>query len=155
MYVEVAGFFGDLLVGFLSTILKSCKHSLYIYFILAIGGIILYFAQDGGSVQRFLLDMPHPSIQHRLFCLDCNDSGRAKFGTNLRATVATAAPNMVRGSLPLMMLLFPGLGHIPHYLRGCGHHRSDCDELIVYCGNLVGRDVWERSGLCRELNLAK
>jgi MFS transporter, putative metabolite:H+ symporter len=29
-----------------------------------------------------------------------------QFGTNLRATAATTAPNMVRGSLPLMLLIF-------------------------------------------------
>ena len=38
------------------------------------------------------------------------------FGTNLRATAATTAPNMVRGSLPLIIILFkyltPGFGYI-------------------------------------------
>ena len=32
-----------------------------------------------------------------------------QFGTNLRATAATTAPNMVRGSLPLLNLLFLNL----------------------------------------------
>ena len=32
-----------------------------------------------------------------------------QFGTNLRATAATTIPNMVRGSLPLLLLLFKGL----------------------------------------------
>ena len=32
-----------------------------------------------------------------------------QFGTNLRATAATTAPNMVRGALPLMNLLFLNL----------------------------------------------
>ena len=31
------------------------------------------------------------------------------FGTNLRATAATTVPNMVRGSLPLIILLFKSL----------------------------------------------
>ena len=38
------------------------------------------------------------------------------FGTNLRATTATTVPNMVRGSLPIMLMLFtalkPGFGYI-------------------------------------------
>ena len=38
------------------------------------------------------------------------------FGTNLRATAATTVPNMVRGSLPLLLILFnylkPGFGYI-------------------------------------------
>jgi hypothetical protein len=32
--------------------------------------------------------------------------GAEHFGTNLRATAATTIPNMVRGSLPLMNILF-------------------------------------------------
>jgi hypothetical protein len=39
-----------------------------------------------------------------------------QFGTNIRATVATTVPNMVRGSLALVSLLFaslqPSLGYI-------------------------------------------
>ncbi len=37
--------------------------------------------------------------------------GAEQFGTNLRATAATTIPNMVRGSLPVMLLLFNGLQH--------------------------------------------
>jgi hypothetical protein len=32
--------------------------------------------------------------------------GAEQFGTNLRATAATTIPNMVRGSLPLLNILF-------------------------------------------------
>ena len=35
--------------------------------------------------------------------------GAEQFGTNLRATAATTIPNMVRGSLPLINLLFKNL----------------------------------------------
>lgn len=38
-----------------------------------------------------------------------------QFGTNLRATAATTVPNMVRGSLPLMLLLFNWLQHYTTY----------------------------------------
>jgi hypothetical protein len=41
--------------------------------------------------------------------------GAEQFGTNLRATAATTIPNMVRGSLPLMLLLFNGLQHFFAY----------------------------------------
>jgi len=39
------------------------------------------------------------------------------FGTNLRATVATTAPNFARGMLPLITLLFTGLMHWFSYLQ--------------------------------------
>lgn len=32
-----------------------------------------------------------------------------QFGTNLRATAAVTIPNMVRGALPLILLMFKGL----------------------------------------------
>ena len=35
--------------------------------------------------------------------------GAEQFGTNLRATAATTIPNMVRGSLPLIIILFKSL----------------------------------------------
>jgi hypothetical protein len=35
--------------------------------------------------------------------------GAEQFGTNLRATAATTIPNMVRGSLPLLNLMFLNL----------------------------------------------
>ncbi|MEO5944534.1 MAG: MFS transporter, partial [Ferruginibacter sp.] len=40
-----------------------------------------------------------------------------QFGTNLRATAATTVPNMVRGALPLMLLLFNGLQHYTDYVN--------------------------------------
>jgi MFS transporter, putative metabolite:H+ symporter len=40
-----------------------------------------------------------------------------QFGTNLRATATTTAPNMVRGALPLMLLLFNGLQPSFSYLH--------------------------------------
>ena len=40
-----------------------------------------------------------------------------QFGTNLRSTATTTAPNMVRGSLPLMLLLFNGLQPAYSYLQ--------------------------------------
>jgi hypothetical protein len=38
-----------------------------------------------------------------------------QFGTNLRATAATTVPNMVRGSLPLMLILFNWFQHYFSY----------------------------------------
>jgi len=41
-----------------------------------------------------------------------------QFGTNLRATAATTVPNMVRGALPLMILLFKSLRETAGYIKG-------------------------------------
>ena len=39
-----------------------------------------------------------------------------QFGTNLRATAATTVPNMVRGSLPLIILFFKWLRSFNSYV---------------------------------------
>ena len=41
-----------------------------------------------------------------------------QFGTNLRATAATTVPNMVRGALPLMILLFKWLRETSGFITG-------------------------------------
>jgi hypothetical protein len=40
-----------------------------------------------------------------------------QFGTNLRATAATTIPNMVRGALPLILLLFNWLQNFTSYVN--------------------------------------
>jgi hypothetical protein len=40
-----------------------------------------------------------------------------QFGTNLRATAATSIPNMVRGALPLILLLFNWLQGFTSYAQ--------------------------------------
>ena len=40
-----------------------------------------------------------------------------QFGTNLRATAATTVPNMVRGALPLMLILFNALQQFTNYVN--------------------------------------
>ena len=46
--------------------------------------------------------------------------GAEQFGTNLRATAATTIPNMVRGFLPLTLILFNALRQATDYITGSG-----------------------------------
>lgn len=41
-----------------------------------------------------------------------------QFGTNLRATAATTVPNMVRGALPLIIILFKSLREATDFITG-------------------------------------
>jgi putative MFS transporter len=41
-----------------------------------------------------------------------------QFGTNLRATAATTVPNMVRGALPLIIMLFKWLRETTDFITG-------------------------------------
>ena len=69
--------------------------------------------------------------------------GVEQFGTNLRASAAISIPNMVRGSLPLLLLLFKFNRHLfQDYLTGvfCQSQQS----LSQFVGN-EQKNTWSGS----------
>jgi len=105
MYLYLAIGIGDFAVGWLSERLQSRKKTLFIFLGITMFFTLLYFLQRGGSADTFYL-----------LCLGMGfgagfnvvylTMGVEQFGTNLRASAAISIPNMVRGSLPLLLLLF-------------------------------------------------
>jgi MFS transporter, putative metabolite:H+ symporter len=108
MFAYVAISIGDILVGFLCQWLKSRKKGLFVFYILCIIFGFLFFSQinNNDSTMYFLCAMLGFSTG---FWAIFVTMGAEQFGTNLRATAATTIPNMVRGSLPLLNLLFLNL----------------------------------------------
>jgi MFS transporter, putative metabolite:H+ symporter len=111
MLQYVALGFGDLSAGLLSNYLKSRKKTLLIFYGIAAIFILLFFVTEGGgsSTNMYLICMglgfgSGISVQYITMSAE-------QFGTNLRATAAISIPNMVRGCLPLIILLF-------QFLRG-------------------------------------
>jgi len=115
MLAYVAISIGDLLIGYLSHELKSRKKALYIFYAITAMGIILYFCQANGSLTGMYLICMLMGFGTGFWALFVTMAAE-HFGTNLRATAATTVPNMVRGSLPLIIILFkylvPGCGYI-------------------------------------------
>jgi MFS transporter, putative metabolite:H+ symporter len=105
MFAYVFISIADLLIGFVSHWLKSRKKALFIFYFLTVIGIVLYFTQQGGSASTMYIICAFLGFGTGFWALFVTMSAE-QFGTNLRATAATTAPNMVRGSLPLMLLLF-------------------------------------------------
>jgi hypothetical protein len=105
-YVAIA--IGDVLIGFVSQALKSRKKALFIFYGLTIIGMVLYFRQDGGSADNMYLICAFLGFSTGFWAIFVTMAAE-HFGTNLRATAATTVPNMVRGALPLMTMLFKGL----------------------------------------------
>lgn len=102
-YASIA--IGDMLVGVVSQYFKSRKKALLLYYMLTIVGLILFFSGYNNS------DMSMYSICALLgfstgFWAIFVTMGAEQFGTNLRGTAATTIPNMVRGALPLINMLF-------------------------------------------------
>jgi MFS transporter, putative metabolite:H+ symporter len=105
MFQYLAIAFGDLSVGLLSQKLKSRKKSLFIFYGITILFIVLFFLQKGGSATTFYLICAGLGYGTGFTVVYITMSAE-QFGTNLRATAAISIPNMVRGALPLIILLF-------------------------------------------------
>ena len=113
MYAYVCISVADLLVGFVSHWLKSRKKTLFIFFGLTIISIVLYFNQQNGTPEGMYMICAAMGFATGFWALFVTMAAE-QFGTNLRATATTTAPNMVRGSLPLMILLFKWLQTVTH-----------------------------------------
>ncbi|MFD2873782.1 MFS transporter [Mucilaginibacter ximonensis] len=116
LYMAIAA--GDFSVGWLSQRLQSRKKTLFIFYAIAILFTILYFLQHNGSPTWFYIICMGLGYGAGLNVVYITSSVE-QFGTNLRASAGISIPNMVRGTLPLMILLFKGLRvFFGNYLTG-------------------------------------
>ena len=118
MYQYLAIAFGDLSVGLLSQYLRSRKKALFIFYGITIVFTVLYFLQQGGTASQFYLICAGLGYGTGFSVVYITMSAE-QFGTNLRASAAISIPNMVRGALPLILLLFRGMRELTgSYLTG-------------------------------------
>jgi MFS family permease len=108
MFAYVGISIGDITIGFVSQWLKSRKKALYIFYALTILFISLFFAQSGGSNDQMYWICAGLGFATGFWAIFVTMAAE-QFGTNLRATAATTVPNVVRGALPLIIILFKGL----------------------------------------------
>lgn len=102
MYAYAAISIGDLLIGLVSRALKSRKHALYIYYVITIAGIIWFFNLRGATVSELYMACALLGFGTGFWATFVTMAAE-QFGTNIRATVATTVPNMVRGSLAIIV----------------------------------------------------
>jgi predicted MFS family arabinose efflux permease len=108
-YVALA--LGDVSAGLLSNYLKSRKKTLLIFYSITAIFIALFFGlKGGGSAFNMYLLCMGLGFGSGISVVYITMSAE-QFGTNLRATAAISIPNLVRGFLPLILLLF-------QFLRG-------------------------------------
>ena len=108
MYAYAAISIGDILIGFVSQWFKSRKKALYVFYFLTAIGVVWYFNLDGANVSELYLACALLGFGTGMWAIFVTMAAE-QFGTNIRATVATTVPNMVRGSLVLISLLFTWL----------------------------------------------
>ena len=103
-YVALAA--GDMSAGLFSNYIKSRKKTLLIFYAITSVFIFLFFAlKGGGSAFNMYLICMGLGFGSGISILYITMSAE-QFGTNLRATAAISIPNLVRGFLPLMVILF-------------------------------------------------
>lgn len=96
---------GGIVIGLLSQQLKSRKKAMYIFYCLTIISGLLFFSPMNNSNTTMYLICGMLGFSVGFWSIFVT-VGAEQFGTNIRATAATTIPNIVRGALPLMNLLF-------------------------------------------------
>jgi len=102
-YVGIA--IGDITIGLVSQYFKSRKKALLLFYLLTTACLVLFFSSLNNSDARMYGVAGLLGFSTGFWAIFVT-MGAEQFGTNLRATAATTIPNMVRGALPLINLLF-------------------------------------------------
>ena len=105
MFAYAAISLGDMFVGLVSQYFKSRKKALMLYYGLCIIGLVLFFSSYNNSDTSMYALCAFLGFSTGFWAIFVT-MGAEHFGTNLRATAATTIPNMVRGALPLINMLF-------------------------------------------------
>ncbi len=108
MFAYAAIAIGDILIGLISQYFKSRKKALYLFYGFTIVGLILFFSPLNNSDTAMYIICTWLGFSTGFWAIFVT-MGAEQFGTNLRATAATTIPNMVRGALPLINMMFLGL----------------------------------------------
>jgi putative MFS transporter len=116
MFAYAAISIGDISVGLISQLLKSRKKALYLFYALTIIGLIWFFNLQGKSPSSLYAACALLGFGTGFWAIFVTMAAE-QFGTNIRATVTTTVPNMVRGALTPVSLLFVGLQPSMGYLK--------------------------------------
>lgn len=105
MFAYAAIAVGDILIGFVSQYFKSRKKALLLFYLLCTASLALFFSNMNSSDTSMYLICALLGFSTGFWAIFVT-MGAEQFGTNLRATAATTIPNVVRGALPLINLMF-------------------------------------------------
>jgi MFS family permease len=127
MYSYIGLAVGDLVSGFISQALRSRKKVVFLYVVVTTGMILIYLFTPGRSVFNFYLTCFLLGVSIGYWALFVTMAAE-QFGTNLRSTVATSAPNFIRGMVVPLTLGF-------RYMR---EQLGGGESAVVYGALVVG-----------------
>ena len=99
---------GDILIGLISQYFKSRKKALLLFYSFTILSLLFFFSSYNQSNTTMYVACAALGFSTGFWAIFVT-MGAEQFGTNLRATAATTIPNMVRGALPLINMMFLNL----------------------------------------------
>lgn len=105
MFAYAAIATGDILIGLISQLFKSRKKALLLFYVLTIISLLFFFSSYNSSDNNMYFICAALGFSTGFWAIFVT-MGAEQFGTNLRATAATTIPNVVRGILPLINMLF-------------------------------------------------
>lgn len=105
MYAYAAIAIGDIAVGLVSQSFRSRKKALYLFYLFTVLSGIFFFSGAIKSDSTMYLACAMLGFSTGFWAIFVTMAAE-QFGTNLRATAATTVPNMVRGALPLINIMF-------------------------------------------------
>lgn len=105
MFTYIGISLGDFASGALSQIFKTRKKVVFVSITLTFIAMLVYLLNTGWTANQFYVLCLFFGLFTGYWVVFVTMSAE-HFGTNLRATVTTSVPNMVRGSLILVTLLF-------------------------------------------------
>ncbi len=97
--------FGDICTGLLSQYLKSRKKVMALFLALNLILVFVYLNAFGISKNTFYLLCMAMGFSAGYWVIFVTIAAE-QFGTNIRSTVTTTVPNFVRGSLPLIIIMY-------------------------------------------------
>jgi predicted MFS family arabinose efflux permease len=104
MYAYAGITVGDIASGLISQWLRSRKKTFALFLFLTVLGVVLYFMYGGVSVTMFYSIVGFIGFATGYWAVFISTASEL-FGTNIRATATTTAPNFVRSSTILISIL--------------------------------------------------
>lgn len=98
MYCYIGLAIGDFGSGYLSQMMKSRKKAFAIFLLFSVASVLYYYTLNGATAQQFYIAAFIMGVFCGYWALFITMAAE-QFGTNIRATVATTAPNFVRGAV--------------------------------------------------------
>lgn len=105
MFTYIGISLGDFISGGLSQLFKTRKKVVFVSITLTFSAMLVYLLNTGWTANQFYVLCVCFGLFTGYWVVFVTMAAE-HFGTNLRATVTTSVPNMVRGSLILVTLLF-------------------------------------------------